>query len=83
MDEVQELLDRHTKQENERFSEINKQLSLMRENHLKHMETDIQSLKVQGAVLTADMSWVKWGIYLILGTLISGTLSLIFIKYAQ
>ena len=70
----------HTEQEDKRFENIENQLGTIRENHLRHIETDIQALKIQGVSLSTDMGWVKWGILAVLGAMVAGSIGLIFIK---
>lgn len=80
MTDFTNLLKEHTSQEDKRFESIDAQLATIRDNHLRHMETDIQALKMQGMSLTTDMSWVKWGVLAVLGALVAGSLGLIFVR---
>ena len=73
------MLKEHTDREEKRFEGIEEGIHDIKENHLKHIELDMQSLKMQGIELRTNLSWVKWGVLLVLGTLVSGSLSLIFI----
>lgn len=75
-----EQLRQHTEQEDSRFKNIENQLGVIRENHLAHIETDVQALKMQGAGMTADLGWLKWGMLAVLGALIAGSIGLIFVK---
>ncbi len=74
------MLEQHTAQEEKRFESIDVQLESIRENHLRHIEADVQSLKMQGMSLQTDMGWVKWGILAVLGALVAGSIGLIFLR---
>lgn len=74
------MLEQHTAQEEKRFESIDSQLESIRENHLRHIEADVQSLKMQGMSLQTDMGWVKWGILAVLGALVAGSIGLIFLR---
>jgi hypothetical protein len=73
-----ELLEAHTKEEEKRFEAICSDIRSIRDNHLSHVEFDIQSLKTQGAGITADIAWVKWGIMAVFGTLVATFLANMF-----
>ena len=49
----------HIDKENKCWDNITNDIRSLKENHLAHIETDIQSLKIQGIALSTDMGWVK------------------------
>lgn len=78
--DMKALLYEHTTQEDKRFENIENQLTTIRENHLYHIENDVQTLKMQGASIATDLGWLRWGMLAILGALIAGSIGLIFIR---
>ena len=69
-------LEVHMKNDEVALGSINETLNFIKKNHLEHMETDLSGLKEHSIVIKTDMFWVKWGIMLVLG----GILTLFFKK---
>ena len=75
MESIAKKLERHIESDARRTETISEELRLLRENHIAHMERDIEGLKTQGTGMAADMHWVKWGIMAVFGTLVAASVS--------
>ena len=86
---MERKLQDHMEREEERFEQLAEDVKTIKNNHLFHMEKDIAGLhmkvtefsgKVDSkfAAFSTDMSWVKWGIVLILSAFTTGAIALIF-----
>lgn len=71
-------LEEHTRVEEAKFEAIFGEIRLLRENHLSHIEGDLAAIQADFSNMKTDFGWVKWAVVLILGTLVTGSLGLIF-----
>ena len=73
-----EILKEHTEREDQRFDQLVNDIEKIKDNHLYHIEKDLAGIHIKMAALSADLSWVKWGVVLVLGALVTGSIALIF-----
>ncbi len=73
-----EILQQHTDKEDLRFEQLVMDINTIKNNHLFHIEKDIASIHVKMATVGADISWIRWGVVLVIGGLVTGAIALIF-----
>lgn len=86
---MENILQNHIEQEAERFEKLVEDVDKIKNNHLYHIEKDMVTIHLklatfsgqvdsQFAAFKTDMSWVKWGIVLVLGSIVAGAIALFF-----
>jgi len=75
---MERILADHMAREEDRFDQLAEDVKVIKNNHLFHMEKDIANIHVKMASFGVDISWVKWGIILLLSAFTTGAIALIF-----
>ena len=72
MDVLADSFKDHTKADKEGFDAIHQTLTVMKENHLAHIQTDM-------AKQSTDIDWIKKILWAFLGPLIGGFIGMIYL----
>lgn len=86
---MEKVFQAHIEKEDERFEKLVEDIDKIKNNHLYHIEKDMANIHLKMAEFTGrvesqfatfktDMSWVKWGIVLVLGSIVAGAIALFF-----
>ena len=60
MNRTEKMLEDHVNEEYQRYDRLQKAVDLIRENHLAHVKSDLECLKLDTERIKSDMTWLKW-----------------------
>lgn len=81
MKSLEEVLEAHTKQDDERFERIEVKLDTIKDNHLYHIEKDMAQQTEKIVAVTTNVDWLMKFFWIVatasIGGLITGVLNLL------
>lgn len=71
MQELTRRFEEHLVTDEKRMAHISDSIDKIKDNHLAHIQTSTGELEKKYASIEADITWLKWGMMLIIGGIVA------------
>lgn len=71
MEELKRRFEEHLLVDEKHFAHISESIDKIKDNHLAHIQASMGELEKKYASIEADITWLKWGMMLIIGGIVA------------
>lgn len=71
MEDLKRRFEEHLITDEKRMEHISESIDRIKDNHLAHIQMSMGELEAKYAGIAADITWLKWGMMLIIGGIVA------------